>query len=101
MLPIPTFNFDFNLKLFSLSDPWSAGGVLKDNFHLFGLEQLNGNALVKTVFEYFGTFSTKNLNNTIFTNGPIIINIPNAVHHEDLRETGRCFIFGQFHRSKK
>ena len=68
---------------------YSAGGVLKDNYSLFGLKRLKGKKLEKAALDYLGVYSTKNLDNIVFTDGPILINIPHAVHHEDLRATGR------------
>lgn len=49
------------------------------------MKKLKGNELTKTIFEYFGVYTEKSLENIVFTNGPIIINIPHACHHEDLR----------------
>lgn len=58
------------------------GGVLVDNFEKFGLRKLKGNELNQMIYKYFGTVDDKDLDNLIFTNGPIIIDIPNACHHE-------------------
>ena len=60
---------------------------MKDNYKLFGLKKLKGEELSKTVYDYFGVQNDKKLENVIFTNGPIIMHIPNACHHEDLRAT--------------
>lgn len=72
-----------------MRDPWMTGGVLESNYKQLGLRKLKDLELEKILEEYFGLETDKKMTeNIIFTNGPIIITIPNACHHEDLRESG-------------
>ena len=72
---------------------FSTGSITKDNLEEFALRRLEGDELAETTRHFFGAGQSEHLDNLVFTNGPIILNIPHAVHHEDLRAAGERFSF--------